>query len=329
MANMQPNVKILSGHSNPKLAEEIASHLKIPLTPVTLERFADGEIYCQIQQSVRGATVFVIQPTSPPTNDSLMELLIMVDALRRASAREINAVIPYYGYARQDRKSLPREPITAKLVADLLVAAGVHRVITFDLHVDQIQGFFQIPSDNLEALPLLAGYLLDKKLRDVVVVSPDAGGTTRARRLAKILNASLAIIDKRRPERGKAKVFNVIGDVKGKTAVLVDDMIDTAGTLVSAAHALQEQGAKAIYSCATHPLFSGPAIERLKDEAIKEIVVTNTIGLPEEKKLPKIKVISVAPLLAESIRRVYEGSPMGTLFEDIYKKLDKKKGKDG
>ena len=326
---MEQKVKILSGNSNRKLAEEIASYLKIPLTPVELERFADGEIYCQIKESVRGSTVFVIQPTSPPANESLMELLIMVDALRRASAKEINAVIPYYGYARQDRKTVPREPITAKLVADMLVAAGVHRVVTFDLHVDQIQGFFQIPSDNLEALPLLTDYLLDKRLKDIVVVSPDAGGTARARRLAKLLNASLATIDKRRPERGKAQVFHVIGDVKNKTAILVDDMIDTAGTLLSAATALKDKGAKDIYACATHAVFSGPAAERLKDDVFREIVVTNTIQLPKEKMLPKIKVISVAPLLAEAIKRIYEGTPMGVLFEGIYQKLQNKKDKNG
>lgn len=323
---MAEHIQLISGTANPELAKEISSYLNIPLTPMEIKKFNDGETYCHIEKSVRGHDIFLIQPTSPPVNENLMELLLIVDALRRASAKEITAVIPYYGYSRQDRKALPREPISAKLVANLITRAGVDRVITFDLHVDQIQGFFDIPLDNLEAMPLIADYLLDKKLSNVVVVSPDAGGAKRARRLAKLINSSLAIVDKRRPQHGIAETINIIGEVKGKTAILVDDIIDTAGTLSSAAKLLSEKGAREVYVCATHPLFSGPAIERLKSDLIKEIIITNTVHLPKEKKLKKIKIISLASLLAESIKRIYEGSPMGVLFEGLYDKLSKKAG---
>jgi ribose-phosphate pyrophosphokinase len=318
-------IKLISGTANKKLAEEISSYLDIPLMPVKIKRFNDGEIYCKIEESVRGSEVFLIQPTSPQVNENLMELLVLVDAVKRASSREITAVIPYYGYARQDRKTEPREPISAKLVANLLTKAGIDRVVAFDLHVDQIQGFFDIPFDNLEALPLVAEHLLDKNLKDIVVVAPDAGGTKRARRLAKLIEAPLAVIDKRRPAHGEAKVMNIIGEVKGKTAVLVDDIIDTAGTISKAAVAVLEKGAEEVYICATHPVLSGKAIERLSSDKINGIVVTNTIDVPSEKRLEKIKIISIAPILAESIKTIYEGMPMGVVFEGIQNRLAKKR----
>ena len=319
-------LKLISGTANQPLAQEVSAKLKIPLTPITISRFNDGEIYVKVEESVRGCDIFLIQPTSPSTNETLMELLIIVDALKRASAKEITAVIPYYGYARQDRKATPREPITAKLVANLLTVAGVDRVVTFDLHVNQIQGFFDILLDNLEVMPLLADNIMDKGLKDLVIVSPDAGGTIRARHLAKLVGASLAIIDKRRPKHGVTKVMNIIGEVKGKTAVLIDDMIDTAGTITKAAQAIKDAGALDVYICATHALFSGPAIERLKEAPVKEVIVTNTINLPEDKKLDKIKVISLGPLLAETIERIHEGKPMGVVFDKFYDNLRGKAG---
>ena len=326
---MDRKIKLISGTANPELAEEISSYLNIPLTQVEFKKFSDGEIYCRIKQSVRGSHVFVIQPTSSDANNNLMELLILVDALRRASAEEITAVIPYYGYARQDRKVAAREPITAKLVANLIITAGIDRVVTFDLHVDQIQGFFDIPLDNLEALPLIAGEFLEKNLKDIVVVSPDAGGTTRARKLAELLNASLAIIDKRRPKHNEAKIINIIGEVYGKAAILVDDMIDTGNTMVNASTALLANGATEVYACATHPVFSGEAISRFDKSSVKEIITTNTISIPPEKRIQKLKIISVAPLLAESIKRVYEGTPMGVFFDGLYDKLAKKHEQSG
>ena len=319
-------LKLISGTANQELAKEVSSKLNIPLTPITISRFNDGEIYVKVEESVRGCDIFLIQPTQPPTNETLMELLIIVDALKRASAREITAVIPYYGYARQDRKATSREPITAKLVANLLTTAGVDRVVTFDLHVNQIQGFFDILLDNLEVMPILADYILDKKLKDIVVVSPDAGGTTRARSLAKLIDASLAIIDKRRPKPGVAKVMNIIGEVKGKTAILVDDMIDTAGTITKAAKAIKDAGALDVYVCATHPVFSGPAIDRLKEAPLKEVIVTNTINISEDRRIDKIKIISLAPLLSETITRIFEGKPMGVVFDKFYDDLRKKAG---
>ncbi len=319
-------LKLISGTANKKLAEEVSAKLGIPLTPITISRFNDGEIYVKVEESVRGCDIFLIQPTCPPTNETLMELLIIVDALKRASAKEITAVIPYYGYARQDRKATPREPITAKLVANLITVSGVNRVITFDLHVDQLQGFFDIPLDNLEVMPILAENILEKGLKDIVVVSPDAGGTVRARRLAKLVGASLAIIDKRRPKHGVAQVMNIIGEVEGKNAILIDDMIDTAGTITKAAKAIKDAGALGVYVCATHPLFSGPAIERLKEAPIDEVLVTNTISLAKDKMLSKIKVISLAPLLAETIDRIFEGKPMGVVFDKFYDDLREKAG---
>ena len=322
---MEDKIKLIAGTANSELAKEISSYLNTALTPITIKKFNDGETYCKIEKSVRGSHVFIIQSTSPPVNENLMELLVIVDAAKRASAKEITAVIPYYGYGRQDRKAEPREPITAKLVANLITKAGVDRVVTFDLHVDQIQGFFDIPLDNLEVMPLMVEYILDKKLKNIVVVAPDAGGTKRARRFAKLLNSSLAIIDKRRPEHGVAEVLNIIGDVKGKNAILVDDIIDTAGTIAESAKTLIKEGVKSVYVCATHPVFSGQAVERLNDKSVEEVIITNTIFIPSNKIISKMKVISLAPLLAESIKRIYDGSPMGIIFDGLYDKISKKR----
>lgn len=318
---MKKHLTLLRGSANPKLAERISRSLGVELTPVEIKRFNDGETYVRIGKSVRGCHVFVIQPTSPPVNDNLMELLIIVDALKRASAKEITAVIPYYGYARQDRKATSREPITARLVATLMEAAGINRVVTFDLHVDQIQGFFNIPVDNLVAMPILAKSIIDKKLDNLVIVAPDVGGATRARRLAKTLYADMAIIDKRRPAHGESKIMHVIGKVKGKNAILIDDIIDTAGTVAAAASELKKKGVKDVYICATHALLSKEAVKKLSNEDIKEVIVTDTIMLPQEKTLPKIKIVSLAPFIAELINCVYEGEPMGIIVEGKYEKV--------
>ncbi len=320
---MEGKLRLIAGNANKSLALEVAKRLNIKLTPVDIHRFSDGEIYVRILESVRGCNVFIIQPTSPDANLHLMELLIMVDALKRASPKRITAVIPYLGYSRQDKKTKPREPITAKLVAKLIEAAGVDRVMTFDLHVPQVQGFFDIPSDNLELTPIHAEYILSKKLKNLVVVAPDVGSAPRARALARAVHAPIAIVDKRRPEQGVAKVEHVIGDVKGKTAILVDDMIDTAGTITESASMLKKFGAKDIYVLATHPVLSGPAVKRLQKAPIKEIFITNTIELPKQKKIKKIKVISIAPLLSETIKRSHEGTPMGIIYEKLYEKLKK------
>lgn len=319
---LKEHFKLISGTANRKLAEEIAKTLKVPLSPVEIKRFHDGEIYCRVLESVRGCDVYVIQPTSPDASLNLMELLIMVDALKRSSPSKITAVIPYYGYCRQDKKTKPREPITAKLVANMIETAGVDRVMMFDLHVAQVQGFFDIPSDNLEVIPVFVDYILDKKLKNIVVVSPDAGGAARARAFGKILNAPIAIVDKRRPEPNVARVENVIGDVKGKTALLVDDLIDTAGSIAEAANILLKFGAKEVYAFATHAVLSQPAIERIKNSSIKEVVVTNTIEIPKEKMISKLKIISIAPLLGETIKRTHEGLPMGVVYETMYKKIE-------
>ncbi|MAG91627.1 ribose-phosphate pyrophosphokinase [Candidatus Woesearchaeota archaeon] len=318
------NVKLISGTANRKLAEEISKTLKIPLTPVEIKRFHDGEIYCRVLESVRGCDVYIIQPTSPDASLNLMELLIMVDALRRSSPEKITAVIPYFGYCRQDKKTKPREPITAKLVANMIQAAGVNRVIMFDLHVAQVQGFFDIPTDNLDLIPDLADYIIKKKLKHIVIVSPDAGGAARARSFAKVLHVPIAIIDKRRPEPNVAEVQHVIGDVQGKIAVMIDDLIDTAGSITGAANILIKHGAKEVYVLATHGVLSDPATERIKKSGIKEVVVSNTIAIPKEKILKKIKILSVGPLLAETIKRTHEGLPMGLVYENMYKKLEKK-----
>ena len=321
---LKKHFKLISGTANRKLAEEVAKILKVPLTPVEIKRFSDGEIYCRFLESVRGADAYLIQPTSPDASLNLMELLIMVDALKRSSPEKITAVIPYYGYCRQDKKTKPREPITAKLVANMIQVAGVDRVIMFDLHVAQVQGFFDIPSDNLDVIPLFADYIASKKRKDIVIVSPDAGGAARARSFGKVLNAPIAIIDKRRPEANVAEVHNVIGDVKGKTAFLVDDLFDTAGSITEAAKILLKFGANEVYALATHGVLSEPAIDRIGKSQIKEVVITNTIETPKEKMINKLKIISIAPLLAETIKRTHEGLPMGIVYEQMYKKLEKK-----
>jgi ribose-phosphate pyrophosphokinase len=310
-------LKIFSGNANPELAQEIANHVGVPLGVANVIRFSDGEIRIKIDESVRGCDVYVVQPTSNPANEHLMELLIMIDALKRASAKSINVVIPYYGYARQDRKARAREPITAKLVADLLSTAGANRVISMDLHAGQIQGFFNIPVDHLLSEKILSDYFKRKELQDVVVVSPDMGGVTRARGMAERLGASIAIIDKRRPEPNVAEVMNIIGRIKGKTAIMIDDMIDTAGTITHGAAALIEHGAREVYACCAHPVLSGPAITRLENSVIKEIVVCNSIKLEEEKLAgtEKITVLSIAPLIGDAIIRIHEEESVSTLFD--------------
>ncbi|MBS2772702.1 MULTISPECIES: ribose-phosphate diphosphokinase [Anoxybacillus] len=312
---LDSSLKLFSLNSNMKLAEEIAQVIGVQLGKCSVSRFSDGEIQINIEESIRGGDVFVIQSTSAPVNEHLMELLIMIDALKRASAKTINIVMPYYGYARQDRKARSREPITAKLVANLLETAGASRVITLDLHAPQIQGFFDVPIDHLMGVPILADYFKNKNLQDIVIVSPDHGGVTRARRLADRLKAPIAIIDKRRPKPNVAEVMNIVGQVEGKTAILIDDIIDTAGTITLAANALVENGASEVYACCTHPVLSGPAIERIQNSKIKELVVTNSIALPEEKKIDKIVELSVAPLIAEAIIRIYEMQSISALFD--------------
>ena len=313
-------VKIFSLTSNTELAQEIADAVGIPLSSCDVLHFADGEINVQINETVRGHNIFVVQPTSAPVNDHLMELLIMCDALKRASAKSINLVIPYYGYSRQDRKARSRQPISAKLVADLLQVAGADRVITMDIHAAQEQGFFDIPVDNFMGLPILANYIMDKHLENIVVVSPDHGGTTRAREFAKVLDTTIAIIDKRRPEPNKAEVMNIIGDVKGKTCVLVDDMCDTCGTLTIGAEALMKAGATEVYAACTHGVLSGPAIERIQNSCIKELIITNTIKLAESRRIDKIKVLSVGQLLGHGILRILSDEPLSGLFTYSYDK---------
>jgi ribose-phosphate pyrophosphokinase len=307
-------LKIFTGNAHPDLAKEICAYLCIPLGSALVKRFSDGEINVEIRDNVRGVDVFVIQPTSPPVNDHLMELLILMDALKRASAKRVTAVLPYYGYARQDRKVLPRAPITAKLIADLLTAAGVSRMLTMDLHAGQIQGFFNIPVDHLYSAPVMLEHIKANYGNDIVVVSPDAGGVERARAFAKRLNASLAIIDKRRLGPNVAEVMNIIGEVEGKTAILLDDMVDTAGTLAQSADALRRKGARRIYACATHGVLSGPAIDRLEKSEIEELVITNTIPLGRKAECGKIRVLSVAPLLGEAIKRIHFQDSVSSLF---------------
>ncbi|ARU60983.1 ribose-phosphate pyrophosphokinase [Tumebacillus avium] len=309
-------LKIFAGNANPELAREIADQVGVPLGSSTVIRFSDGEIRTKIDESVRGCDVFVVQPTSAPANEHIMELLIMVDALKRASAKSINVVVPYYGYARQDRKSRAREPITAKLTANLIQTAGAHRMITMDLHAGQIQGFFDIPVDHLLAEKLLADYFAQKDLQDVVIVSPDMGGVTRARGMAERLGAGIAIIDKRRPEPNVSEVMNIIGNIEGKTAIMIDDMIDTAGTITHGAAALIERGCREVYACCVHPVLSGPAITRLQQSVIKEVVVCNTIALDEEKLdgSTKITQLSVASLIGNAIMKIHEEESVSTLF---------------
>ncbi len=309
-------LRLFSGSSNSALAQEIARYLGIDLGPMVRKQFADGELYVQIQESIRGCDVYLIQPTCRPVNDHLMELLIMIDACRRASARQITAVVPYYGYARADRKTAGRESITAKLVANLVTQGGADRVLAMDLHSAQIQGYFDIPFDHVYGSPVIMDYLLSKSFSDLVVVSPDVGGVARARAFAKKLNdAPLAIIDKRRQAHNVAEVMNVIGDVQGKTAVLVDDMIDTAGTICEGAKLLRREGAKQVYACATHPVFSPPAIERLSQPGLfEEVIVTNTIPLAPDQQFPQLKVLSVANLIGETIWRIHEESSVSIMF---------------
>ena len=311
---LNSNLKVFSLNSNKELAEQIAKHIGVGLGKCSVDRFSDGEVQINIEESIRGCDVFIIQSTSFPVNEHIMELLIMIDALKRASAKTINIVIPYYGYARQDRKARSREPITSKLVANLLETAGATRVITLDLHAPQIQGIFDIPIDHLMGVPILSDYFETKGLKDIVIVSPDHGGVTRARKMADRLKAPIAIIDKRRPRPNVSEVMNIIGNIEGKTEILIDDIIDTAGTITLAANALVENGASEVYACCTHPVLSGPAIERIQNSNIKELVVTNSIVLPEEKKIDKVHELSVAPLIGEAIIRVYEEESVSVLF---------------
>ncbi len=312
------NIKIFSANSNPELTAKIAKILGVPVGNSKVTKFSDGEISVTLNETVRGSDVFVVQSTNDPVNDHLMELLIMIDALKRASAGRITAVLPYMGYARQDRKAKARDPISAKLVADLITTAGADRVLTMDLHAAQIQGFFNIPVDHLLGAPILAPVYIERfgtKREDVVVVSPDLGSVTRARNFANRLDCPLAIIDKRRPKANVSEVMNIIGDIKDKTVILVDDMIDTAGTIANGAKALMDFGAKEIYACCTHGVLSGPAMERIEASPIKELLVLDTIQMPAEKKIDKIKFASVAPVFAEAINRIYQDVSVSTLFD--------------
>ncbi len=309
-------IKLFACNSHPELAKEIAEKIGIELSDATVSKFSDGEISVNIPESVRGADCYVIQSTGAPVNDNLMELLIMTDALRRASAKSVTAVIPYYGYARQDRKAKARDPITAKLVANLIVKAGIERVITMDLHANQIQGYFDIPVDHMIGQPLITEYFKEKNLEDLVIVSPDHGSVTRARNMAKPLNAPIAIIDKRRPEANKSVIMNVIGDVEGKNCVIIDDMIDTAGTICNAAQALMDLGAKSVYGAATHAVLSGPAIERIEKSAFKEMVLLNTLPIPEDKMIDKFTILSVGPIFAETIKRVSTCQSISSMFDN-------------
>lgn len=309
-------VKIFTGRANPQLADEIARYLGTELSPIVIKNFSDGETYVQIQESVRGNDVFIIQPTCNPVNEHLIELLIITDALKRASANTITAVLPYYGYARQDRKTVGREAISAKLVADLITTAGIDRVVAMDLHTGQLQGFFNILTDHLYATPVLLRYIMEKGLEDIVIVSPDAGGVERARVYAKKLNCPIAIIDKRRSAHNVAEVLHIIGDVRGKNAIIVDDMIDTAGTICSGAQFLLDNGARNVYATAAHPVFSGPAVERLANSVFKEVIVTNSIPLSAEAaRVPKIIQLSIAPLLGEAIGRIHDDQSVSEMFQ--------------
>ena len=309
-------IKLFDVGSNTSLTNEIARLLEIPVGINKVEKFSDNETSIQIHETVRGCDVFLLQSTSNPANDHLMELLIMIDAARRASARRITAVIPYFGYARQDRKTRARDPITAKLVANLLTSAGADRVLTMDLHAPQIQGFFDIPTDNLLGMPILIAHYVKRMFvgDDLVIVGPDLGSVNRSRNFASTVNAPLAIIEKRRPKANQSEVMNLIGDVKGKRVLLVDDMIDTAGTIVKGAQSLYDYGATEVYACCTHAVLSGEAIDRLNNSCIKELVMTNTIDIPEEKKLDKFRLLSVAPMFAEAIERIHEDMPVSSLF---------------
>lgn len=309
---------VFSGNANLQLANRICNYLKLDLADAEVDKFNDGEIRVKVNQDVRGRDVFVVQPTCPPVDENIMELLILIDALRRASARRITAVIPYYGYGRQDRKDKPRVPITAKLVANLITVAGANRVLTMDLHAGQIQGFFDIPLDHLFAVNVFMEYFERKRLPNLVVVSPDVGGVKMARAYAKKLKAGLAVVDKRRINDREAEVMNIMGEVKGKNVCIVDDLIATAGTLVEAVAALKSAGAKAVYAAATHPVLSGPAIERIKKSQLEELIVTDTIPIEKKKMIPKIKVLSVAALLGKAIERIHNEESISILFDKVY-----------
>ncbi|MFL2100960.1 ribose-phosphate diphosphokinase [Desemzia sp. FAM 24101] len=312
-----PKLKIFALNSNKPLAEKIAKVVGVELGKISVNQFSDGEIRINIEESIRGDHVYIIQSTSRPVNDNLMELLIMIDALKRASVKTVNVVLPYYGYARQDRKARSREPITSKLVANMITRAGADRILTLDLHAAQIQGFFDMPVDHLLGAPLLANYFLDNDIADegTVVVSPDHGGVTRARKLAEFLKSPIAIIDKRRPKANVAEVMNIIGNVEGKKCILIDDMIDTAGTITLAAQALEDAGATEVYACCTHPVLSGPAIERIEASALKKVIVTDSIQLTEDKMSGKIVQISVSELMGDAIKRIHENKSVSPLFE--------------
>ena len=308
-------LKIFTGNAHPELAKEICEYIGVPLGKAICGRFNNGEIQVMVNESVRGKDVFIIQPTGAPVNDNLMELLIMVDAMKRASARHITVFVPYYGYARQDRKTRGREPISSKLVADLMSAAGVTRVVTMDLHAGQIQGFFNVPVDHLMSTSILSSYIKSMNLENLTIVSPDLGGVTRARELADRLNAPIAIIEKRRPEPGVAKVMNIIGKVEGRNCVLVDDIVDTAGSLCEGAKALNNAGALGVYAAVCHPVLTAPATERIIDSPIKQLIATNSLAIPEEKRNEKIKVLSVAPLLGDAIMRIFHDASVSSLFD--------------
>lgn len=316
MKNKGREIKVFAGNSNIEVAEAIASCLGKKLGDSVVGVFSDGEISVNINETVRGADVYIVQSTCAPVNNNLMELLIMIDAMKRASAGRITAVMPYYGYARQDRKTKARDPITAKLVADLVTSAGADRVLSMDLHASQIQGYFDIPVDQLLGVPILAKYYCNLKIEDVVVVSPDIGSVSRARNFANYLNAPIAIVDKRRPKANVAEIMNVIGEIKDKNVILVDDMIDTAGTITNGGNFLKKLGAKKVYACTTHPVLSGPAINRIKDSVIEELVVLNTVPLSKEKQIDKIKILSVAPIFAEAISRIYTNDSVSKLFDN-------------
>ncbi len=307
--------KVFAGNSHRELAEEIASIMGKPLGKATVSTFSDGEISVNLAETVRGVDCYIIQSTCNPVNNNLMELLIMIDAMKRASAGRVNAVIPYYGYARQDRKAKARDPITSKLVADLIVAAGADRVVTMDLHAAQIQGYFDIPVDHLLGMPVIVKHFKEKNLDDIVVVSPDHGSVTRARNVAQYLNCPIAIVDKRRPEPNKSEIMNIIGNIENKNCILVDDMIDTAGTITNAANALKNLGAKDVFAAATHAVLSGPAIERIESSAISELILLNTVPIPEEKRLSKMTMLSVAPLFAEAMSRIHSNESFSKRFD--------------
>ena len=307
--------KVFTGNAHPELADEIAAIMGRPLGKATVNKFSDGEISVNLYESVRGIDCYIVQPTCLPVNDNLMEVLIMIDAMKRASAGRINAVIPYYGYARQDRKAKARDPISSKLVANLLQAAGADRVVTMDLHAAQIQGYFDIPVDHLLGMPILVDYWKKKNLQDLVIVSPDHGSVTRARTMAESLNAPIAIVDKRRPEPNKSEIMNIIGDIDGKNCIIVDDMIDTAGTICNAGKALMKLGAKSVSACATHAILSGPASQRLEESPFEEVVLLNTVPIPKERLISKMKHLSVAPLFAEAMTRIHTNDSISKLFD--------------